>query len=1178
MRSDLSEFRVFLSSTFHDLREERDHLTKKVFPEIRRKCRERGIEFTEVDLRWGVTDEAARAGLVLRTCLEEIDRCRPFFLGIVGGRYGWIPTREDVSGDADLFKDYPLLEGLIDAGASATAIEMHYGVFQSSPARELNSVFFIRDNATPSAPADVPKLQDLREEIHQAAHSRPEQVSVHHFAHPSTLGELVREELLRTLDLHWPANEGDDWLDREAQEQEAFAVSRRRGYLPDPESVKWLEECLKDPEERALFISAPSGAGKSSLMAHWAACQRLKGSKIHVIEHYVGATAGGGDHLAILQRIFGEIARHSKSADAIPTDPQQLVEQLPFWLAKVIDYELVIFIDALDQLAGVAAELEWLPRYLPSSVRLIVSAAGAQQISTLRGRGWPEYQLQPLNMEYRELIVRQYLGSFSKKLSQQQQDRITRHEKCANPLFLRTVLEELRVLGVYEKLDEEIDKYLAASDLLGLFELMLERIERDFGDTVVAVMSFLVIAPSGLTESELIELSRVSRAELSALVNALDYHLIRHSGALSFFHPLFTKAAEQRYVTTDLRQEGQIELLRVFSREQLDVRSLRIRLSLLKELEMWRELVATLSDLHVFAELNEPQTKYELYESWQQALAHHSDQRKIADHYVSSLEHAQRDEHDADISTDRGRLFLSLAEFIRDCGDYEGADAFAQRALHLYAALDAPDLECLRVAANIKLHLSKPIEAEPLLQEAYELSSELHGAESTTTLKVENERVWLLQLQGKLQEAALLAQRLANIYEAKFGSLSPETAHSRSHQARLLTEVGKSDEAYEMLRSVVLIFKTVFGTRYPDTAGAVHDLAQVAIALGRYDEAESHLAESIDILSSLLGDQHPHVAQAIANQAFFLSKRGKIAAADTLFQRAIALQSMAHGVESVTVATALNNYGLLLARSGKFAQAEQMLLRSTHIWRNAFGPRHPLVASSQNGLGTAMIEAGNFEKAERYLAEALSIRTEILGRNNPATLKTLHTIALLKKQQGYGEGSERLFEEVLATRKQVLGEEHIDTIATAHELGEIYLEEGRFDDAAPLLKSAYAIRSKVLGAENADTARTLSALGKLYLLTHGPRPDANRTEHFTPALDATHDPAPSHFVVDSMLAPEVTDLNSLAEGSAPGGVTPDGSHMVILAHAIHHRIMGPDHPDTKRLWKRIESLSLHKKK
>lgn len=1121
MRSSPSEFRVFLSSTFHDLREERDHLTKKVFPEIRRKCRERGIEFTEVDLRWGVTDEAARAGLVLRTCLEEIDNCRPFFLGIVGNRYGWVPTREDVAGDVNLFQDYPLLTDLIDNGASATEIEMHYGVFQVPPEREMNSFFCIRDGGTPLAEDNAEKLAKLRNTIHEYSQRRPTSISAQHFSNPTIFGELVREELLRLLDIYWPASEDEVWLDREAQEHEAFAVSRRRGYLPDPDSVRWLDDYLRDKESRALFVSAPPGSGKSSLIAHWSAVQRLRGEKIHVIEHYVGATSGGADHLMIIQRIIGEIARTWKLSDEIPTDPQQLVEQFPFWLAKVVDHELIIFIDALDQLNGVAGELEWLPKYLPDHVRLIVSAAGSEQIQLLRQRRWPEYQLQPLSHNYRELIVKQYLGSFSKKLSDSQQERITRSEKCANPLFLRTVLEELRVLGIYEQLDAEIDKYLNAKDLLALFEMMLERIERDFGENVVAVMSFLAVSPSGLTESELIELSRLSRAELSTLVNALDYHLIRHSGALSFFHPLFAKAAESRYVTADLRKEGQIELLRLFSRDRLDIRSLRIRLTLLKELTMWRELVTTLSDLRIFEQLNASQTKYELFESWQLALKHVKENRSIASYYLASVQHAERDERNADTMLDAHNALLSLAEFIRDCGDYAGAENFAKRSLQETSRSEKRRIECLKVAANIQLHLTKPLEAEPLLEEALTGSLKVFGPDHPMTLKIENEKVWLLQLKGHLQESVILAEALTKKYESVFGSLSPETAHSRSHLGVLLKDAGKPSEAYEQLSAVVGILRTVYGSRFPDTAGAIHDLSQVAQELGNYDEAEQLLAEGSEILQALLGREHPHVAQAIANHAFFLSKRGNMHEAEKLYVQAIELQSLVHGADSANVAPTMNNYAMLLSRLGKFTQAEQMFLRSIGIWRRTLGPKHPSISFSLNGLGTAMIEAGNYEKAASYLQEAIELRMEVMGAMHPSTLKTLHTVGVLYKQQGMLSEAEKAFNDVLESRVKVLGSDHIETGATSHELGELYLEEGRYEEADPLLQKAYAIRSRVLGDEHTDTAKTISCLGKLHV-------HAGKAAH--------------------------------------------GHEMVKLAHAIHHRIMGPDHPDTKRLWQRIEAL------
>src|SRR4030042_3642307 len=83
--------RVFVSSTFRDMHAEREELCKRVFPLLRKLCEQRGGTFVDVDLRWGVTDEQAAEGKVLPICLAETARCRPFFIVLLGQRYGWIP-------------------------------------------------------------------------------------------------------------------------------------------------------------------------------------------------------------------------------------------------------------------------------------------------------------------------------------------------------------------------------------------------------------------------------------------------------------------------------------------------------------------------------------------------------------------------------------------------------------------------------------------------------------------------------------------------------------------------------------------------------------------------------------------------------------------------------------------------------------------------------------------------------------------------------------------------------------------------------------------------------------------------------------------------------------------------------------------------------------------------------
>lgn len=95
MSSPLRAVRVFLSSTFRDMQAEREELVKVAFPQLRHFCLERGLRFYVVDLRWGITAEQAERGEVLAICLREIDRCRPFFLALLGDRYGYVPERID---------------------------------------------------------------------------------------------------------------------------------------------------------------------------------------------------------------------------------------------------------------------------------------------------------------------------------------------------------------------------------------------------------------------------------------------------------------------------------------------------------------------------------------------------------------------------------------------------------------------------------------------------------------------------------------------------------------------------------------------------------------------------------------------------------------------------------------------------------------------------------------------------------------------------------------------------------------------------------------------------------------------------------------------------------------------------------------------------------------------------
>jgi hypothetical protein len=65
MASTDQTVRVFIGSTFRDRNAERDHLVTVVFPELRERVERLELEFIDVDLRWGMPDEAEAEAKVL---------------------------------------------------------------------------------------------------------------------------------------------------------------------------------------------------------------------------------------------------------------------------------------------------------------------------------------------------------------------------------------------------------------------------------------------------------------------------------------------------------------------------------------------------------------------------------------------------------------------------------------------------------------------------------------------------------------------------------------------------------------------------------------------------------------------------------------------------------------------------------------------------------------------------------------------------------------------------------------------------------------------------------------------------------------------------------------------------------------------------------------------------------
>uniref|UniRef100_H2XQA3 DUF4062 domain-containing protein n=2 Tax=Ciona intestinalis TaxID=7719 RepID=H2XQA3_CIOIN len=94
--------RIFVSSTFSDMRVERNTLLEKAYPDLRSFCQKLGLDFQAMDMRWGIQDSAMIDHSICELCLDEIKTCKrlsigPFFVAFLGNRYGYRPVPSTIS-------------------------------------------------------------------------------------------------------------------------------------------------------------------------------------------------------------------------------------------------------------------------------------------------------------------------------------------------------------------------------------------------------------------------------------------------------------------------------------------------------------------------------------------------------------------------------------------------------------------------------------------------------------------------------------------------------------------------------------------------------------------------------------------------------------------------------------------------------------------------------------------------------------------------------------------------------------------------------------------------------------------------------------------------------------------------------------------------------------------------
>jgi len=1085
--------KIFISSTFTDMQEEREILLKETFLELKKIAKSRAVKITEIDLRTGVTKQQAQSGQIVKICLDEIERCSDspiFFLGMLGNRYGWSEWIGDV--DENILEDKKYSWIKEHTNVSITEIEIISALERD---QEHNRAFiYLKEGEN-----DNQKLTNLKNRLIDKSNS-DKRVHISHYKDGTEFRDKTIESFTKALDELYPKDEKISEVEKLRISHQIFAKSRQKIYISHSKNELILNEFIKSNQDR-LLLYGESGLGKSALIANY--FDKFKNrSDSFVIEHYIGGAGELSNDLhQMLRRIMLEIKEEFELEDKVPSEPQKIMDEFALWLHRV-KRPTVIVLDGYNQIEDELKEklFYYIPEKLEHVKLIITSIKKSYPINN-------SHQIEPLTQEEQRVLVVDYLKGYGKTIERPILSNIIEHPQTTNTLFLRTLLNEIRLLGNFDNLQSDIENYLNSKDVVELFIKIFERLESDYRENLAKeVLSLLYVSRDGLSEDNLMEIinqnttKELTRLEFSPLFLAIEEHLINRGGLYGFFHDFIRLAVKNRYLREKELVDGERrKIADYFEGREIDNQRVRELPFQLFELGDRDRLYALLIEIEFFIPILEME-EYKLLK------------------YVSFLDE-NKDKYDP--------------------FDDKFDDDFIDKLLELLTKFEK----------NIKTFSSNELNkisfffasygkfenAILLLKKIINLKEKEFGKEHANLIRSYGDLGAIYSLSGDYDKAKKFHEKALDIKEMQSKKDFFSIAISYSNKANNYFHNEKNlKKAEEFYKKSIHLKKKYFNGNYLSLATTYNNLANLYWTYKNYQEAEYYSLKDIEICEKILGKEHVDMATSYVTIAFIYKAMEKYDKAEYFLEEALSISKRTKGNEdsfTLYIYDSLTEMYTNLAEDfnveKKYVEAELFYLKSINVleqrlekelkkeelydvktshkydnyddfmeentknsntvYRIKIGYTEIGIQRNINSLIKLYDKLSAIYYANERYKELEKIYIKVLNiyilRDSTINIATAyHNLAGIYESLKEYDKSEYNYKKAIALREQYLGIEDYDTATSYHDLSITYLSMNRFNEAFNYMKKAIDIWIEILPKTDEvliDAQKLLSSLKKI---------------------------------------------------------------------------------------------------
>uniref|UniRef100_A0A6B2KWH3 Uncharacterized protein n=1 Tax=Arcella intermedia TaxID=1963864 RepID=A0A6B2KWH3_9EUKA len=1136
-----------MSSTITDMHKEREYLLSRTFPELRTIAAERGIFFSWIDLRWGITDQQREEGKVIDLCLSEVDHST-YFVCMLGERYGWskVPGKSDAVLDKTFniaSKKFPWISGYSDR--SITELEILHATEHSKSIRR--NLFLFRDSNSQwistispdekqayqsDGEVQLKKLNDLKNYIRSKKHPL-----IENYQSPQQFGQFVLENLRAAMDQDCPTLKSvlQSPIDVEKSHQVTYVKNRLPTYVKKVSAYQELSQYAfgDSPSSQPLVITGQSGIGKTSLMANWLyENQTNSNPQLLICSFFVGS--GNYSIQDVCLWLIREIKEKFDIILPIP-DEKYVVRDLGYWIQLASEKGKVVFLlDSIHKLdpskqtsqEGDKAEKEiykdwsWIPATLPNNFRFIITTIPNSEFSgaSAARKFYKTLPLSPFSQEEKKSFVNLYLSRFGKSLNSNQMDTVVKASQTETPLFLRALVDLLQN-SKFETIDSNLANFISAKNVADLYAKIFPVWEKDFNTPshpklVHDTLSFLTLSRKGLSEGDLYSLLKMSPLQIyewqifySAI---LRENVVNLNGRLDFFHDFLKEAIKTRYLqkATDVKQYHNA-LAELFSQQALNRRKLEEYPYHLEKCGKKAELRSFLSnfDHFYFMYTGGSELRSDLYRYWYNFLGVKNAELgtlyfKLANEFIES-------HPPGDILGDRLR---TLSEFFSGIGQYDPALKLLRVVLYtdenLYGQWHELVATDLYLMALVNYHKADYTEAHSKAQRAFEMKKSAMGEDHYTTAECLSLLGLIHKKEGNYAKALPYYTQSLKIIEQTYGENHAQMGEYLSNLGDLSRKTGDFDNAVKYYNRAQVLILASTGSNSLQYANIKNLIGLVHKKRGDYDAAEKAYLESIQITKKNYGTDHPKCSELVYNLADVYRKRGHYDDAMKLYQESMTIVKKIYGNNHPELAEILNDIGLVKKKQGHYDDAIAVYNEAIAILEKTFHTEektedgvphtHHKIGIYLVNLADAYRKQAQYMQAEETYKKAIAILEQTLGPDHFEVADALNSRAMVLKKKTFYDEAEPLYLRALDIIEKTFGINHPKYGLYLNNLADLERKRGKYHEAFRLYSRALGIIETALGSEHSETADILNNMGLIKVALEYPH---DAIELFTRALE-----------------------------------------------------------------------------